>query len=72
MPPCVLRRGIPLVCLSGGSEAFIQAHSSVFQDSCGISDPFLPGIYMHINKNISKDAWHFMPGTGLGDAREEG
>lgn len=41
-------------------------------DSCGISDPFLLGIDMHINKHISKDAWRFMPGTRLGDAREEG
>lgn len=35
-------------------------------DSCGVSDPFLLGVYTHVNKCISKEAQPFMPDPGLG------
>ena len=69
--------GGPRACLGGQKDSSLvclRLFRGIFMgtqlrisDSCGVSDPFLLGIYMHVNKYINKESQPLMPGTRLGD-----
>ena len=52
---CAQKRDPSLVCLSGYSSAFFAGRKLGISESCGISDPFHLGVYVHVKKQNSSN-----------------